>query len=344
MKNKKGFTLIELLAVIVILAILVLLAMPAVTSIMESSGRNTFKNEILGVVKTMENAYTEKWGNGDIVSTFDDDTKIHTVTKDDKTYSYLCMSLKQLYDEQYIKKNLGDNYGGYIQMYVGDTDTYTYINTTNGTYYMQGEYGALSASTYEPSKTNNGTEVTNATTCPSEETALEIPSTDGESGGNTSGDVAEYKYWNDNFNYNIYASTEVPSTVYDNYTSLVTPGTDTVLMRTKYENGSPVNHGACLYYGDRLFCLDFGYWESIIGSKTSSTENGETVMNTLKSAMEDALKTSAKSCKSFSYSAECRFGDDGHGYCRAEDKGVVLCTDGSKGCRLPGTTGAGACG
>ena len=189
MNNKKGFTLIELLAVIVILAILVLLAMPAVTSIIESSARNTFKNEILGVVKTMESAYTEKWGNGDIVSDFDDDAKIHTVTKDDKTYSYLCMSLKQLYEEQYIKKNLGDNYGGYIQMYVGDTDTYTYINTTNGTYYMQGEYGALSASTYEPSKSNNGKEVTKTTTCPDKEDDLDTPGTGGSTGGESGGET-----------------------------------------------------------------------------------------------------------------------------------------------------------
>ena len=177
MNSKKGFTLIELLAVIVILAILVLLAMPAVTSIMESSARNTFKNEILGIVKTMENAYTEKWGNGDIVSDFTNDTNIHTVTKDDKTYSYLCMSLQQLYEEQYIKKNLGTNYSGYIQMYVGEDETFTNINTTNGTYYMQGEYSALSASTYEPTKTNNGKEVT---ACPGDKNDLDTPSTGGE--------------------------------------------------------------------------------------------------------------------------------------------------------------------
>ena len=169
MKNKKGFTLVEILAVIIILAILVLLAIPAVANLMESSAQNTFKNEVLGIVKTMENAYTEKYGNGDITQDEGHDTKIHTVTKDGKTYSYLCMSLQELNDEQYIKKNLGDNYGGYIEMYVGEDETITNINTTNGKYYMQGEYGSLSASTYEPTKTSNGTE---SIGCPGEPTSI----------------------------------------------------------------------------------------------------------------------------------------------------------------------------
>ena len=176
MKKKSGFTLIELLAVIVILAILVLLAMPAVTSIMESSARRTFKNEVLGVVKDMETAYTEKWGHGDVESVFGNETKIYTVEKDDKTYSYLCMTLDKLNEEQYMKKNLGENYGGYIQMYVGGDETHTYINITNGTYYVQGYLSDVSEDSYEPQKTNNGTEVTSTTSCPTDATALDIPS------------------------------------------------------------------------------------------------------------------------------------------------------------------------
>ena len=166
MNSKKGFTLIELLAVIVILAILVLLAMPAVTNIMESSARTTFKNEMLSAAKIMETAYTEKWGNGDVTQDEGHDTKIHTVIQDGKTYSYLCMSLRELTEEQYMKKNLGNDYGGYLEMYVGDDETKTYLNTTNGKYYMQGYTSELSKNSYEPPKTNNGTEVTNETECP----------------------------------------------------------------------------------------------------------------------------------------------------------------------------------
>ena len=167
MSSKKGFTLIELLAVIVILAILILVAIPAVTNIIESSARNTFKNEVLGIAKTMENAYTEKFGNGEFELEEKSDNKIHTLTIDGKSYSYLCMTLKDLYDEQYIKKNLGDNYGGYLQMYIGENQTKTFINVTNGSYYIQGYLSAISEDSYEPSKTiDNNFAVANNVKCP----------------------------------------------------------------------------------------------------------------------------------------------------------------------------------
>ena len=167
MKNKRGFTLIELLAVIVILAILILLAMPAVTNLMESSSRNTFKNEVLGIAKTMENAYTEKFGNGDVEPEISGNTKIHNITQGGKTYSYLCMTLQDMYDEQYIKKNFGDKYTGYVQMYVGEDSTQTIINITNGSYYIQGDLENISKDEYEPLKNQtDGYTITGTATCP----------------------------------------------------------------------------------------------------------------------------------------------------------------------------------
>ena len=175
----KGFTLIELLAVIVILALLVLVAMPAVTRIIDSSTKNSFKNEILGVAKNMETAYTDKWGKGETESDNTKvDTKIHTISitegETTKSYSYLCMTLANLNSEQYQKKNLGDKYGGYLQMFVGDGVSITVINTTNGSYYMQGRSSALEAG--EPQKAvNSYGAVSSTTTCPAASTITAIP-------------------------------------------------------------------------------------------------------------------------------------------------------------------------
>ncbi|MDD3048679.1 MAG: DUF5011 domain-containing protein [Bacilli bacterium] len=50
--KKKGFTLVELLAVIVILAIILAIAIPAVTSLVDSSKKNAFNSDAKLVIKT----------------------------------------------------------------------------------------------------------------------------------------------------------------------------------------------------------------------------------------------------------------------------------------------------
>ena len=165
MKNnkKKGFTLIELLAVIVILAILVLVAMPAVTNIMQTAQKRSFKNEMLTFASKMDLAYTQKTLN------FGDDSGISTVQIGDRNYEYFCMTLQQMVTQGYISKNLG-TYKGYIQMWVyGDSSeqsTVVYINTTNGRYYFQGQLADVST-THMPSQTPaDGTTSEQLSKCP----------------------------------------------------------------------------------------------------------------------------------------------------------------------------------
>lgn len=185
MNNKKGFTLIELLAVIVILALLVLVATPAITRIMTSSAKSSFKNEVVGMVSYMEDAFTEKMAkevkssDGTVTSTA---TNIYNVTAENdgisKGYAYLCMTLKQLQDEQYMKKNLGESYGGYIQMWVPDGSgaTITYVNITNGRYFLQGRMSELTSSDFVASQTSSPdvTKPTSDIECPT--SATPIPS------------------------------------------------------------------------------------------------------------------------------------------------------------------------
>jgi len=177
MGKKKGFTLIELLGVIVILALLVLIAVPAITRIMTSATKNSFKNEVNGMVSDLEKAFTEKMSK-EVISTGSNQgcssTNVYNITASDgRGYAYLCMTLSDMVNEQFIKKNLGQSYGGYIQMWVPDGSgaTITFVNVTNGRYFIQGRMTEVSKSDFTASQTAyGGSEVskpTQATPCPS---------------------------------------------------------------------------------------------------------------------------------------------------------------------------------
>ena len=168
-RKNSGFTLIELLAVIVILALLVLVAAPAVTDIMQKSAKSNFKNEVVGLVSQMENAFTSKMATSFSSGSDLSDRKIHNLTVDGKTYAYLCMTLDNLVTEKYTSKNLGTSYGGYIQMFIPnaeDEKTTTYVNVTNGRYYMQGQMNDVTSDDYLPSQVATGTAPAHDTTCP----------------------------------------------------------------------------------------------------------------------------------------------------------------------------------
>ena len=176
MRSKKGFTLIELLGVIVILALLVLIAVPAISRIMTTSTKNSFLNESRAFVSDLEKAFTMKMSK-EVISTNSttgcNTTDIYNVTASDgKGYVYLCMTLNQLVNEQYTKKNLGQSYGGYIQMWVpdGSGETITFVNLTEGRYFVQGRMSEVSKSNFTASQTAySGSEIskpTQATQCP----------------------------------------------------------------------------------------------------------------------------------------------------------------------------------
>ena len=171
MKNKNGFTLIELLAVIVILALLVLVATPAITNIMQSSAKSNFKNEVMGMVSNVSTAFTSKSAKKVISidptkdTITDLKTNIYNVTVGGKGYAYLCMSLDDLVNEQYMSKSLGDTYAGYIQMWVPDFngETITFVNVTNGRYFLQGRTSKISDDSFSASQSAVATGLTKPT-------------------------------------------------------------------------------------------------------------------------------------------------------------------------------------
>ena len=184
-RKNTGFTLIELLAVIVILALLVLIAAPAVTDIMQKSAKSNFKNEAASFVTQMNNAYTSKMANSFSTATKLNDKSIHNITvgagTEAKAYAYLCMTLEDLVNEKYTSKNLGTSYGGYIQMFVPNSSTeksITYVNITNGRYFVQGQMDDITQDSYLPSQTSVGTApkggkvADGGTACPESVTAV----------------------------------------------------------------------------------------------------------------------------------------------------------------------------
>ena len=58
MKNNKAFTLIELITVIVVLGIVSMISIPVVTSIIESSKMNNYRNSIYGLLRAVEEDHT----------------------------------------------------------------------------------------------------------------------------------------------------------------------------------------------------------------------------------------------------------------------------------------------
>ena len=146
-------------------------------------------------------------------------------------------------------------------------------------------------------------------------------------------DKPTYKYWTDNYSGTQYISTSAPTAIYPNYNNLITNEDFSVFIRTTYKNDNPNKHEVCLYYKEtnRIFCLDYSYWASIIGSDHQSVENGQTVKESLRESLQNALNVTINSsdCNSSSASAVCNIGSAS---CNVLSSGVVSCSNGSVGC------------
>ncbi len=148
LKKSKGFSLVELLVVAVILCILFIIFTPLVIRIMNNSKQKSFKNEIVAMLSDFDKAYTEKSQNSR--------KYLYKVTVNDKSYFYLCMTLNDLVKEGYTNKNLNSSYGGYFQLWIADNgDKITFVNTTNGSIYLQGERNVITKSNFKATHINS---------------------------------------------------------------------------------------------------------------------------------------------------------------------------------------------
>jgi len=130
-----------------------------------------------------------------------------------------------------------------------------------------------------------------------------------------------YRYWNNNFAGSSYqfAINAIPtgsglSGTYDSRAALASAyssfASAPIYIKTIQINGYTYGHTACLWYNDHEFCIIPNYWA------------GTNTKNKLKTDMETSLGTTASSCHSDAYYADCYFDDF---YCYAGNYGHVSC-------------------
>ena len=138
--------------------------------------RNLYKNTVEAMISDFSRAVTIKMGENNISSPENNrcatDNVYNITTSNSKEYYYMCMTLKQLYNEGYTRKNISQNEGGYIQMWIptGTGEVITFVNVTNGKYYVQGYESNISKSNFISSENPyGGSEIekpNSSTTCP----------------------------------------------------------------------------------------------------------------------------------------------------------------------------------
>ena len=132
MKNRKGFTLVELMAVIAILAILMVSAGTGVMAVINNSKINSFKNEVMVMVRGAESMYTA-------VSMDASNYANYVAKSTNKKAVAICITLPGLVSNGYLDKDI-KTYGGVILVEVptstGQPRTTVWIH--NGKYGING--------------------------------------------------------------------------------------------------------------------------------------------------------------------------------------------------------------
>ena len=111
----------------------------------------------------------------------------------------------------------------------------------------------------------------------------------------------EYKYLKCDSHYS-YSNNQVPSN-YDD--SPYDPS-----FRMIFEDGELIKYDAVCSRGfnSKVMCVEFDFWKSVVGNNIDSEENGDKVINALKSIMDDTYYPDSK-CKNNTYYVTCSHGE-----------------------------------
>ena len=176
---KKGKTkLLLILVVIAIVGVILYFVIPTYLTkiIIGDTSSKVFINDADNIVKGINNAYMDKLSSNTNTSLTLNDSNIHEIIIDNVNYKYLCMTIKDLVDQQYIVKDPSSIYG-YIQLFVSSikSDNIIYINISDGKHYLQGQTKDLfGENTKVSTNTVSGIEKPSANiSCP--DTVNEIP-------------------------------------------------------------------------------------------------------------------------------------------------------------------------
>ena len=105
-----------------------------------------------------------------------------------------------------------------------------------------------------------------------------------------------YNYWTDNYSERVFNSTSASPIVFPNYTNFISENEIKSYIRTTFENANPTKHDACIYYNNKEYCIEKGYWEAKLGNVEATDENAEALGVYLKNDIESALEINGVSC------------------------------------------------
>lgn len=154
--KKNGFSKIEILVVIIILAVLILIAKPLISMILSSSKKVSLRNTVLEAVKFVDQSYLDK-SKEDIKVIEDnivnDEDVVYELQINNVKYRYYCKSLSSLKNANSDLKDINDDYRGYFQIFddVDNGKSITYVNISDGKYYIQDKFEDISKDNYKVS-------------------------------------------------------------------------------------------------------------------------------------------------------------------------------------------------
>ena len=298
MRSKKGFTLVELLAVIAIFAILMLLIMPNVLKMFNSGKKNAFKTQVGSIMKSaiMQSQADVIAGNSDHVV---------CVNVDGCNKQIYCGGIDECPDR--IKLNITETDIKYVVLLEDNKVTTVALSDNNYCYVNNGDVDNIDSKDF----VEGGVLSCNGVDCVC------------TSNGSTIAPVGDRNvYWtireaNTGVNY---ASNAMPSTTYNSIADMNITGTEKLIKTRVDKDGNATKHSVCLYYNNKLLCLDSGYW-------VEGDNDGTLTKAKLEADMTSTLGVKP-SCSNIDTSrTDCYYQNGVR--CKASKNGDVLCANSS---------------
>ena len=139
-------------------------------------------------------------------------------------------------------------------------------------------------------------------------------------------DNTYYKYWNDDYLGAEYISSSSPNRLYsqpDGFKYISSDGRTVYTLnnvneaipyiKSLYKNDNTIKHeGVCYYLNNYSpFCINYGFWQSVVGSNTASLENSNAVKAALETAIHGVFSDKNINCDdSTSNYVNCFIGND----------------------------------
>ena len=149
-KKKKKIIIIIIVSIILVALGIFILSTFATKSVIDDSKKTSIKNDILAYLREFDKAFSDRLSNVDSGSDLSD-RKTHIININGIEYEYLCMTIKDLIDEGYIKNS--KDISGYFQAFFpnNSTELTKYVNIKYEGYYIQDLETNINSDKFSPS-------------------------------------------------------------------------------------------------------------------------------------------------------------------------------------------------